>query len=185
MLVAIVAKYESGKPIPHVTLEARTILQATAQFIAHACNAYQTAIAALENIANYADLKKGNFRNHPSRQFMLQLSSEDCAELARTALETINPAPPNQQGSAPEVESDELNSYRIEIDRCPLYLSIEATSGTAAIANAIALVKELTQKENKGINLPLSQPGDHDPDVFIYPSLDAKDYRVADVEPLH
>jgi|GEM_PF-3094565 hypothetical protein len=185
LVVAVVAKYISGELIPHVYPEARTILQATAQFIAHACNAYQTAIVALANIANYGDLKNSDFRNHPLREFMLQLSGKDCAEIARTALDTINPSPSQPHGSQPEVESEEPDSYRIEIDRCPLYLSIEARSSSTAIANAITLVKELTQNENKGIALPLSQPGDHDADAIIYPSLDAKDYRVADVEPLH
>ncbi len=185
IVVAVVAEYESGQLLPHGTPEIRSKLQADADFIARACNAYQTAITALENIANYGDLKKGNFRDHPLRGLMIQLSSEDCAELASTALETINSAPANPQGSEPEVESDEPESYRIEIDRCPLYLSIEAKSGSAAIANAITLVKQLTQNENKGIHLPLSQPGDHDADAFIYPSFDAKDYRVADIEPRH
>lgn len=186
VLVAVVGEYEGGNLIPHVTPEIRTKLQADADFIALACNAYKTAITTLQQIADYADLSKSDVRDHPVRPLMGQLSSEDCAELARTALETIKPRPltTTTQTVDPELESDELSSYRVEIDRCPLYLSIEATSGDRAIAKALALITELTKSDTEGIHLPLSEPGDHDADAIIYPSLDVKDYRIADVESL-
>jgi len=184
VVVAVVGEYEDGNLIPHVTPEIRTKLQADADFITQACNAYQTALTTLQQIANYGDLSKSNVQDHPLRPFMVQLSSEDCAQLARTALETIKllPTTTTTQPVQPELESDEPNSYRVEIDRCPLYLSIEATSGDRAIASAIALVHELTKTDTEGIHLPLSEPGDHDADAIIYPSLDVKDYRIADVE---
>jgi hypothetical protein len=184
VVVALVGEYEDGNLIPHVTPEIRTKLQADSDFITQACNAYQTALTTLQQIANYGDLSKSNVQDHPLRPLMVQLSSEDCAELARTALETIKPLPTTTttQPVQPELESDEPNSYRVEIDRCPLYLSIEATSGDRAIASAVALVNELTKTDTEGIHLPLSEPGDHDADAIIYPSLDVKDYRIADVE---
>jgi len=61
---------------------------------------------------------------------------------------------------------------------------IEATNGDLAIDKALNLVRELTRNDTEGIHLPLSEPGDHDTDAIIYPSLDVKDYRIADVESL-
>jgi hypothetical protein len=182
IVVAVVAEYDEGQLIPHVTPEIRTKLRADADFIAQACNAYETAITTLQQIADYGDLSQSKVRNHPLRPLMVQVSSEDCAELARTALKTINPSLANTEEQEPEIESDDPSSYRIEIDRCPLYLSIEATSGNAAITGAITLVKQLTKNETAGIPLPLSEPGDHDADAVIYPSFDPRDYRIADVE---
>lgn len=94
------------------------------------------------------------------------------------------PKPPLLKATGPEIESDEPTSYRIEIDRCPLYLTIEATTSDQAIATALTLIKKLTKTETEGIPLPLSEPGEHDTDAIIYPSLDIKDYRIADVESL-
>ena len=124
IVVAVVAEYESGQLLPHVAPEIRSRLQADADFIARACNAYQTAITTLQKIANYGDLTNGNLRDHPLRSLMLQLSSEDCAELAQTALERINPGPALPNESDLETESEDPNSYRIEIQRCPLFLNI-------------------------------------------------------------
>jgi hypothetical protein len=186
VVVAVVGEFEDGNLLPHVTPEIRTKLQADADFIAQACNAYQTAITTLQHIADYGDLSQSDVRDHPGRPLMVQLSSEDCAELARTALETIKPRPTTTTTPIvqPEIESDEPSSYRVEIDRCPLYLSIEATSGDRAIATALTLIKGLTKNDTEGIRLPLSELGEHDADAIIYPSLDAKDYRIADVESL-
>ena len=188
VVVAVVGEYEDGNLITHVAPEIRSKLQADADFITQACNAYQTAITALQQIADYGDLSKGSAQTHPRRSLMVQLSSEDCAELARTALETIKPRPiARTVQTIAQLESDESgepSSYRVEIDRCPLYLSIEATNGDLAIDKALNLVRELTRNDTEGIHLPLSEPGDHDTDAIIYPSLDVKDYRIADVESL-
>lgn len=183
IVVAVVGEYESGQLLPHVTPEIQATLKAEADFIARACNAYQTAITTLQTIANYGDLTNGRLHDHPLRSLMLQLSSEDCAELARTALERINPTQPLPEDL--ETESEETHSYRIEIQRCPLFLNIEARSGRTAIADAITLLKHFTQNEDQGIHLPLTEPGDHDAAAFIYPSLDAKDYRITQIEPLY
>lgn len=183
IVVAVIAEYESGQLLPHVTPEIRSNLQADADFIARACNAYQTAITTLQTIANYGDLTNDSLHNHPLRSLMLQLSSQDCAELARTALQRINPAQALPDDL--ETESEETNSYRIEIQRCPLFLNIEARSGRTAIADAITLLKHFTQNDDQGIHLPLTEPGDHDAAAFIYPSLDAKDYRITQIEPLY
>src|SRR6266850_2481291 len=96
----------------------------------------------------------------------------------------ITPPPTNDEQQEPEIESDEPASYRVEIDRCPLYLSIEAKSGTSAIQKAIDLVRLVTKNETEGLRLPLGEPGDHDADAIIYPSFDAKDYGIADIEPM-
>jgi len=73
--------------LPHAPPEIRTKLRADADFIAQACNAYKTAITTLQQIAEYADLSKSDMRDHPARCLMVQLSSEDCAELASTAIQ--------------------------------------------------------------------------------------------------
>jgi hypothetical protein len=186
VVVAVVAEYEDGNLLPHVAPEIRSKLKADADFLTQACNAYQTAITTLQQIADYGNLSKGSTHDHPHRALMVQLTGADCAELAQTALNTIKPQPLPR--TAPtidsELESDEPNSYRVEIDRCPLYLSIEANNGDLAIARALALVKQLTNNDAEGIHLPLSEPGEHDTDAIIYPSVDIKDYRIADVEPL-
>jgi len=109
---------------------------------------------------------------------------EPRAELARTTLHSITPPPTNDEQQEPEIESDEPASYRVEIDRCPLYLSIEAKSGTSAIQKAIDLVRLVTKNETEGLRLPLGEPGDHDADAIIYPSFDAKDFGIADIEPM-
>lgn len=186
VVVAVVGEYEEGNLLPHVAPEIRSKLKADADFIAQACNAYQTAVTTLQQIADYGNLSKGSAQDHPRRSLMVQLSGEDCAELARTALDTIKalPTATTTRSVEPEIESDEPSSYRVEIDRCPLYLSIEATSGDRAIASALTLIKELTRSDTEGIHLPLSEPGEHDADAIIYPSLDIKDYRIADVESL-
>ena len=184
MVLAVVGEYEDGQLLPHVATEIRTKLKADADFIVHACNTYEAAIKTLEQIANYGDLNNGNLQNHPLRHLMSQLSGQDCAELARTTIHSINPPPTNEEQQEPEIESDEPASYRVEIDRCPLYLSIEAKSGTSAIQKAIDLVRLVTKNETEGLRLPLGEPGDHDADAIIYPSFDAKDYGIADIEPI-
>jgi hypothetical protein len=75
--------------IPHTKPDLLTKLRANDDFITHACNAYETAVTTLQQIANYGDLSKGS-NGHP---LMVQLSSEDCAELASTALDTISRRP--------------------------------------------------------------------------------------------
>ena len=184
VVLAVVGEYEDGQLLPHVATEIRTKLKADADFIVHACNTYEAAIKTLEQIANYGDLNNGNLQNHPLRHSMSQLSGQDCAELARTTLHSITPPPTNDEQQEPEIESDEPASYRVEIDRCPLYLSIEAKSGTSAIQKAIDLVRLVTKNETEGLRLPLGEPGDHDADAIIYPSFDAKDYGIADIEPM-
>jgi len=122
IIVAVVAEYESGQLLPHVTPEIRSTLQADADFIARACNAYQTAITTLQQIANHGDLTNGNLCDHPLRSLMLQPTSEDCAELARIALQRINPTPAPSNESDLETESEDPKSYRIEIKSCPFSL---------------------------------------------------------------
>lgn len=186
-VIAVVGEFRQGELIPHQPPGIRAQFRAKAESLALAYNLNDALIKTVTTIGEMGDLTTGTLANHPLRHLMVQLSGQDCAELARTTLNSINPAPTpdNTTLITPIPEPNTLANYDIKIEVCPLHLNIQAPSKHQAIETAIALMTQVTDKKTKGISLPLTEPGEHDADATIYPSFDPRHYIITHVELLN
>jgi len=76
-----------------------------------------------------------------------------------------------------------MTTYRIEVNACPLYLSVEADSLSAAKRKAREMVKvACAPSEVGGIELGAIEDTENsvDPGAIVYPSFKLKDYGVVD-----